>query len=194
MCCTFLIFLPVIVAAVALCWGRAAFGGRALGRASRRPPPRAARSCCACLRTAAMASPRPEIRRAPCSPTSWSSSCTRSVLSVVACRFLPRSAAVSAGPARCGRSPPPPQPEVGPMTAAARGTGGERRAAASARRPGPVRSGRLAVARSHASRPGRLRSSGPLEPRVLDWPKSPWLEVIFAFTRETWMSMTAVGV
>jgi len=34
-------------------------------------------------------------------------------------------------------------PEVGPMIAAARGTGGERWAAASAGRPGPVWSGRL---------------------------------------------------
>ena len=55
-------------------------------------------------------------------------------------------------------------PEIGPMTAAARGTGGERWAAASARRSGPVWPGRLAVARSQISRPGRLPSSGPLEP------------------------------
>jgi len=57
--------------------GRAAFGGRALGWASRRPPPRAARSCCACRRTAAAASARPDRRRAPCSPASWPSACTR---------------------------------------------------------------------------------------------------------------------
>jgi hypothetical protein len=36
------------------------------------------RSCCAWRPTAATASARPGIRRAPCSPMSWPSSCTRS--------------------------------------------------------------------------------------------------------------------
>src|SRR5256885_1213498 len=74
MCCTFLL---VIVAALTLCGASLRPGVRALGWASRRPPPRAARSCCAWRRTAATASARPEIRTAPCSPASWPSACTR---------------------------------------------------------------------------------------------------------------------
>jgi hypothetical protein len=62
---------------------RAASGGRAPGWASRRPPPRAARLCCAWRRTAATASARPDIRRAPCSPASWPSACTRSAWTIL---------------------------------------------------------------------------------------------------------------